>query len=91
MTAEAAGPPRRRKPVSGLLKQSLAIAGHRTSIALEAAFWRRLEAVAAARQLSLPRLVASIDARRAPGAGLSSAIRVYLLEEALAGAPADRG
>ena len=71
------------KPGDGLTKQSMSIAGHRTSLALEPAFWRQLNAVAAARGLSPPRLVATIDASRAPGASLSSAIRLFLLEDAL--------
>ena len=74
---------RQAKPGASLIKQSMSIAGHRTSLALEPAFWRRLNAVAAARGLSPPRLVAVIDAGRAPGASLSSAIRLFLLEEAL--------
>lgn len=60
-------------------KRSLTIAGHRTSVSLEDAFWDALKAVAREQALSLPELVAQIDARRGPG-GLSSAIRVYLLE-----------
>lgn len=68
----------------GLIKQSLSIAGHRTSIALEPQFWERLHHAAAARGISAPALVAEIDSRRAPGAALSSAIRVYLLAQALA-------
>ncbi len=63
------------------VKRSLTIAGHRTSLALEPAFWRRLEALAAARGLSLTALVAEIDAERGE-ANLSSALRVYALETA---------
>lgn len=70
---------------SGLIKQSLSIAGHRTSIALELQFWERLHHVAAARGASMPALVAEIDSRRAPGATLSSAIRVFLLEQVIVG------
>ena len=62
-------------------KRSLTIAGHRTSLALEAAFWRRLEALAAARAISLSALVAEIDAARG-AANLSSALRVFALESA---------
>ena len=63
-------------------KRSLTIAGHRTSLALEAAFWRRLEALAAARGVSLSALVAEVDAARGE-ANLSSALRVFALEDAL--------
>ncbi|HEY1780605.1 MAG TPA: ribbon-helix-helix domain-containing protein [Roseiarcus sp.] len=62
-----------------VIKRSLVIAGHRTSISLEDAFWRRLRHIAAERGLSLNRLAAMIDAARG-GANLSSAIRVFVLE-----------
>ena len=62
-----------------VVKRSLVIAGHRTSISLEDAFWRRLRRIAAERSLSLNRLAAMIDASRG-GANLSSAIRVFVLE-----------
>jgi predicted DNA-binding ribbon-helix-helix protein len=62
-----------------VLKRSLAIAGHRTSISLEDAFWRRLRALAAARGLSVNALAGEIDAARGV-ANLSSAIRVFVLE-----------
>ena len=61
------------------VKRSLTIAGHRTSLSLESAFWRRLEALAAARRLSLSALVAEVDAARGE-ANLSSALRVFALE-----------
>ena len=69
-------------PRAAIVKHSLAIAGHRTSISLEAAFWQRLQAIAAERALPIAALVAGIDARRGP-ANLSSAIRVFVLEDAL--------
>lgn len=64
-----------------IAKRSLVIAGHRTSISLEEAFWRALSGQASARGQSIASLVAQIDAARA-GANLSSAIRVFLLEQA---------
>lgn len=66
-----------------LLKRSMRIAGHRTSLALEQEFWTGLERIARARATSLPVLIASIDERRArdaPDASLASAVRVYVLE-----------
>lgn len=76
-------------------KRSVSIKGHRTSIALEPAFWRALEQSAAARGQSLPKLIGEIDrtrmmeARRdAAPAGLASALRVFALEDALARAMA---
>lgn len=64
-----------------LKKRSLAIAGHRTSISLEEAFWTALKALAARRGLSLAALVGEIDAARGD-ANLSSALRVALLADA---------
>jgi predicted DNA-binding ribbon-helix-helix protein len=69
------------KPRSAIVKRSLTISGHRTSISIEEAFWRRLKALAAARGRSLGATIAEIDAQRGE-ANLSSAIRVYVLESA---------
>jgi predicted DNA-binding ribbon-helix-helix protein len=77
MTSVAGAP----KPRARIVKRSLTISGHRTSISLEDPFWRRLKALAAERSQSLSALVAEIDASRLD-ANLSSAIRVYVLESA---------
>ncbi|MEE8273980.1 MAG: ribbon-helix-helix domain-containing protein [Alphaproteobacteria bacterium] len=61
-----------------LRKHSVVIAGHRTSVSLEGAFWQALKDVAEARGVSLNRLIAEIDAGRR--GNLSSAIRVYVLD-----------
>jgi predicted DNA-binding ribbon-helix-helix protein len=61
-----------------VLKRSLTIAGHRTSIALEPEFWSALEDLALERQLTLPQLVREIDETR-EGPNLSSALRVAVL------------
>ena len=66
-----------------LLKRSMRIAGHRTSLALEQEFWVGLEKIARARSGSLPVLIAAIDearAKDAPDASLASAVRVFVLE-----------
>ena len=63
-------------------KRSVRIAGHRTSLSLEAAFWDQLQTIAAARGLSLNKLVEEIDSARtaqANRANLSSAIRIHVL------------
>ena len=60
-------------------KHSFAIAGHRTSISLEAEFWDALRDIAAAEHRSLASLVADIDRTRGDS-GLSGAIRVHVLE-----------
>jgi predicted DNA-binding ribbon-helix-helix protein len=64
--------------LSGLKKRSFAIAGHRTSIALEPEFWAVLEADAQRLGSSLAGLVATIDAARGPRP-LASALRVHAL------------
>lgn len=64
------------------VKRSLTIAGHRTSISLEAAFWDALKAIAASEGRPLAEIIAEIDETRGE-AGLSSAIRVSLYERAL--------
>ena len=64
---------------AGVVKRSVAIAGHRTSISLEAPFWAELHEIARQRGRSAQALVAEIDAGRAAGQNLSSAIRVFVL------------
>jgi predicted DNA-binding ribbon-helix-helix protein len=68
---------------SAIVKRSVRIAGHATSISLEAAFWRALCAIAAARRTPVSALVAAIDAGR--GGNLSSAIRLFVLDSARRG------
>jgi predicted DNA-binding ribbon-helix-helix protein len=63
-----------------LAKRSFTIQGHRTSVALEPAFWTAFDALAAAEGLSANGLMARIDEAR--GAPLASAIRVALLAQA---------
>lgn len=64
-----------------LEKRSFSLAGHRTSVALEPAFWRALEALAAARGVTLARLIQAVDeARLESEAPLASALRVQALE-----------
>ncbi len=59
-------------------KRSVEIAGHRTSLTLEAAFWRSLKRLAARDRISINKLVERIDRDR--HGNLSSAVRVYVLE-----------
>ncbi len=68
-----------------LEKHSVVIAGHRTSVTLEAVFWRALKSIAKARGQSISELVAVIDRTRGeldPPPNLSSAIRVFVLTAA---------
>ena len=64
---------------SGVIKRSLAIAGHATSISLEEPFWRELKAEAEQCGISVAALVAAVDGRRGR-VNLSSALRVHVLE-----------
>jgi predicted DNA-binding ribbon-helix-helix protein len=63
---------------AGVVKRSVAIAGHATSVSLEGPFWEALRAIAVEEGLSVQALIGRIDAERA-GQNLSSAIRVYVL------------
>ncbi|WP_457832424.1 ribbon-helix-helix domain-containing protein, partial [Staphylococcus aureus] len=53
-------------PAAGLEKRSFTLSGHRTSVALEPAFWAALEAIAAARRQSLLQVILGVDAGRGP-------------------------
>ena len=64
------------------VKRSFSIRGHRTSISLEAPFWEALKHAAAREGVSLASLIARIDEERGD-AGLSSAVRVWVLHDAL--------
>jgi len=66
-----------------IVKRSIAIAGHRTSISLEEPFWIELRRLAEAKGLSVAGLIGEIDKGR-KRSNLSSAIRVHVLEAALA-------
>jgi predicted DNA-binding ribbon-helix-helix protein len=69
-----------------LKKHSILIAGHRTSLSLETAFWDQLKTIAGRRRLSLNKLIEEIDQARARDvkpANLSSAIRVFVLNQLL--------
>ena len=67
-----------------IVKRSVSISGHSTSISIEERFWQCLRAIAARENLPLARLIAQIDAGRGPDDNLSSAIRLFVLEDALA-------
>lgn len=63
-------------------KHSITIAGHRTSITLEEAFWVELQRIAEKRQMRIHALVAHIDETRdLMHTNLSSALRLYVLDE----------
>jgi predicted DNA-binding ribbon-helix-helix protein len=64
---------------SPVVKRSIVIAGHKTSVSLEDAFWKGLKEIATGRDMTLSDLVASIDTDRRHG-NLSSAIRLFVLD-----------
>jgi predicted DNA-binding ribbon-helix-helix protein len=64
---------------SPVVKRSIVIAGHKTSVSLEDAFWTSLKDIASERDSTLSDLVASIDTGRHSG-NLSSAIRLFVLD-----------
>jgi predicted DNA-binding ribbon-helix-helix protein len=64
---------------SPIVKRSIMIAGHKTSVSLEDAFWKGLKQIAMGRGLTLSEMVALIDSGRAEG-NLSSAIRLFVLD-----------
>jgi predicted DNA-binding ribbon-helix-helix protein len=64
---------------SPVVKRSIVIAGHKTSVSLEDAFWKCLKEIATSRDMTLSDLVASIDTDRRHG-NLSSAIRLFVLD-----------
>jgi predicted DNA-binding ribbon-helix-helix protein len=63
-----------------MAKRSIAIAGHRTSISVEEPFWQAVKEIAAAEGKSLSALLAEIDRARPAAAGLSSSVRLFVLD-----------
>jgi len=64
---------------SPVVKRSIVIAGHKTSVSLEDAFWKGLKEIAGGRDMTLSDLVSTIDSDRRHG-NLSSAIRLFVLD-----------
>ena len=63
---------------SSIVKRSVVIGGHKTSVSLEDPFWTDLKTIAHAQHVTLSALVAQIDDTREQS-NLSSAIRVFVL------------
>jgi predicted DNA-binding ribbon-helix-helix protein len=61
-----------------IIKRSMSIAGHKTSVSLEDAFWKALREIAHGRDETLSHLVGIIDSDR-QHSNLSSAIRLFVL------------
>jgi predicted DNA-binding ribbon-helix-helix protein len=68
---------------SQIVKRSIVIDGHKTSVSLEDPFWRCLKEIAHGERLTLSKVVATIDLARQHG-NLSSAIRIYVLDRVCA-------
>jgi predicted DNA-binding ribbon-helix-helix protein len=64
---------------SSVVKRSIVVAGRKTSVSLEDAFWKGLKEIAGGRNVTLSDLVAAIDSARQQG-NLSSAIRLFVLD-----------
>jgi predicted DNA-binding ribbon-helix-helix protein len=64
---------------STVVKRSVKIDGHTTSVSLEDAFWNALKEIAGSRKMTLAELATSINAKR-EHANLSSAIRLFILD-----------
>jgi len=63
---------------SSVVKRSIVIGGHKTSVSLEDAFWAGLKGVANEHRVTLTELVSKIDSMREQG-NLSSALRLFVL------------
>jgi predicted DNA-binding ribbon-helix-helix protein len=63
---------------SPVVKRSVVLAGHKTSVSLENAFWQGLKEIATSRGITLSDLITSIDRDREHG-NLSSAVRLFVL------------
>lgn len=64
---------------SPVVKRSIVVAGHKTSVSLEEAFWSGMKEISSARGMTLSELVGEIDNNRQHG-NLSSAIRLFVLD-----------
>ena len=78
---------------SSIVKRSVVIGGHKTSVSLEEPFWTALKQIAHAQHVTLSALVAQIDDTREQS-NLSSDIRVFVLRHSRLGqwpsGPVDR-
>jgi predicted DNA-binding ribbon-helix-helix protein len=63
---------------SPVIKRSIIVGGHKTSVSLEEAFWSGMKDIAGQRGNTLSDLVSEIDGNRQQG-NLSSAIRLFVL------------
>jgi predicted DNA-binding ribbon-helix-helix protein len=64
---------------SPVVKRSIVVGGHKTSVSLEEAFWNGMKEISGERVMTLSELVGQIDTNRQQG-NLSSAIRLFVLD-----------
>ncbi len=64
---------------SPVVKRSIVVAGHKTSVSLEEAFWNGMKEISGERNMTLSELVGEIDSKRQQG-NLSSAIRLFVID-----------
>ena len=62
-----------------IVKWSIVLAGHKTSVSLEEVFWATLKEIASDRRIPLSELISGIDKQRQHG-NLSSALRLFVLD-----------
>jgi len=62
-----------------VVKRSIVVSGHKTSVSLEDAFWSGIKEIASGRNITLSNLVTTVDSDRQQG-NLSSAIRLFVLD-----------
>ena len=63
-----------------IVKRSVVIDGHKTSVSLEDPFWSDLKKIASTQQATRSKVIANIDKERRHG-NLSSAIRLFVLDQ----------
>jgi predicted DNA-binding ribbon-helix-helix protein len=75
---------------SPVVKRSIVVGGHKTSVSLEEAFWTGMKEISGERIVTLSELVGEIDTNRQQG-NLSSAIRLFVLDHFRSRAPRPSG
>ena len=75
---------------SPVIKRSVVVRGHKTSISLEDAFWGGLKEIAQAQGATVTQTVTQIDETRQQG-NLSSAIRLFVLDHVRDGTKGSAG
>jgi predicted DNA-binding ribbon-helix-helix protein len=75
---------------SAVIKRSIVVSGHKTSVSLEDAFWEGMREIAREQDVTISNLVGEIDRSRQQS-NLSSAIRVFVFERLRTPAPRSAG